>query len=141
MTVHLDFRAFAYYNPAYFQWITEDGEFDILFGASAADIRCTETVTLQSTVELPCNLNRESTIRDWLDYAPAKPVFDPLFQQMKAQMAASFGNDGSDSIIGMDMLGFMLDMPLLGLLEFQEQALPMPADQLVDGMLSQVRAL
>ncbi len=30
VTLALDFRAFAYYHPAYKQWITEDGEFDIL---------------------------------------------------------------------------------------------------------------
>ncbi|MEJ2353658.1 MAG: fibronectin type III-like domain-contianing protein, partial [Anaerolineales bacterium] len=33
VSVPLDFRAFAYYDPAYRQWITEDGEYDILIGA------------------------------------------------------------------------------------------------------------
>jgi beta-glucosidase len=37
VTIPLNFRSFAYYNPAYEQWITEDGEFDILIGASASD--------------------------------------------------------------------------------------------------------
>jgi beta-glucosidase len=64
VTLALDFRAFAFYHPAYKQWIAEDGEFEILIGASAADIRCTQTVTLQSTQELPCILNRESTLHD-----------------------------------------------------------------------------
>ncbi len=41
VSIELDFRAFAYYHPEYKQWITEDGEFDILIGASSADIRCT----------------------------------------------------------------------------------------------------
>ncbi|MBP7691622.1 MAG: glycoside hydrolase family 3 C-terminal domain-containing protein, partial [Anaerolineales bacterium] len=40
VAIPLDFRAFAYYDPAYQQWVTEDGEFDLLIGASAADIRC-----------------------------------------------------------------------------------------------------
>ncbi len=53
VSVSLDFRSFAYYHPAYSQWITEDGAFDILIGASSTDIRCTKTVTLQSTCELP----------------------------------------------------------------------------------------
>ena len=64
VTIALDFRAFAFYHPGYEQWITEDGEFDILIGASAADIRCTGDVTLHSTLELPCLLNRESTVRE-----------------------------------------------------------------------------
>jgi beta-glucosidase len=39
VSIHLDFRAFAYYHPEHKQWITEDGDFDILIGASSADIR------------------------------------------------------------------------------------------------------
>ncbi len=138
ITVHLDFRAFAYYHPGYKQWITEDGEFDILVGASSADIRCAETVTLQSTVDLPCILNRESTIRDWLDYPRGRPVFEPVFQDLKARMGAVFGGDDKDETTGMDMLDFMMDMPLLSLLQFQEHTLSIPADELVDEMLRQV---
>ena len=69
VTIALDFRAFAFYHPSYKQWIVEDGEFDILIGASAADIRGRQTVTLQSTAQLPSLLSRESTIRDWLEDA------------------------------------------------------------------------
>ena len=35
VSLALDFRAFAYYHPGYKQWITEDGQFDILIGASS----------------------------------------------------------------------------------------------------------
>ena len=51
VSIQLDFRAFAFYHPEYKQWITEDGDFDILIAASATDIRQTLTVTLQSTLE------------------------------------------------------------------------------------------
>ena len=53
VSIDLDFRSFAYYHPGYQQWITEDGEFDILIGASSEDIRSTQTITLQSTQDLP----------------------------------------------------------------------------------------
>ena len=132
----LDFRAFAYYHPAYKQWITEDGEFDILIGASSADIRCTKTVTLQSTLELPCLLNRESTLRDWMEDPRGKRVFGPLFQQMTAQMQAAFGG-GEGEATGMDTMGFLMEMPLLGVLHFQASALPMSPEDLVDGLLTQ----
>ena len=108
VTVPLDFRAFAYYHPTYSRWVTEDGEFDILIGASAADIRFVETVTLQSTVELPSVLNRDSTIHEWLNDRRGKVVFDPIWQMMKAQMDKAFGDDD----IG------LLDLPLLVLLAF-----------------------
>jgi len=139
VTLALDFRAFAYYHPAYQQWITEDGDFDILVGASSADIRCVLTVMLQSTLELPCILNRESTLRDWMEDPRGRRVFEPLFQQMVAPMQAAFGGgqDGGGAI-GMDSTGFLMEMPLLDILHFQENALPMPPEDLVDGLLAQV---
>lgn len=142
VTIPLNFRAFAYYDPAYGQWVTEDGEFDILIGASAADIRYTKTINLQSTLALPSILHRESTIRAWLDDPQGKGVFEPLFQMIQQQVSAIFGGDGDDeesSMIGMDMMGFLLDMPLLSVLNFREGDLPMPADEIVDALLRQVR--
>ena len=135
----LDFRAFAYYHPAYQQWITEDGEFDILVGASSADIRCALTVMLQSTLELPCILNRESTLRDWMEDPRGRRVFEPHFQQMVAPVKAAFGGgqDGGGAV-GMDSTGFLMDMPLLDILHFQENALPMPPEYMVDSLLAQV---
>jgi beta-glucosidase len=138
VSVPLDFRAFAYYHPAYKQWITEDGEFNLLIGASSTDIRCTQTVTLQSTLELPCLLNRESTLREWLEDPRGQGVLGPLFQQMSAQMHATFGGGEGSEGVGMDMSGFLMEMPLLGLLEFQENALPASPGEVVDGLLAQV---
>ena len=137
VTLVLDFRAFAYYHPAYQQWITEDGEFAILIGASSSDIRCIQTVTLQSTLELPCLLNRESTLRDWMEDPRGKRVFAPLFQQMTSQMQTAFGGSEGEGA-GMDTMGFLMEMPLLGVLHFQEAALLMPPEDLVDGLLAQV---
>lgn len=142
VTIELGFRAFAYYDPAYHQWVTEDGEFDILIGASSADIRATLTVTLHSTLDLPCTLDRESTVRDWLNFRRGQPVFGPFMQQLAASMRATFGSSESDdSHGGMEMQGFLLEMPLLSLLEFQENALPRPSVEIVDDLLKQVHAL
>ncbi len=137
VTVKLDFRSFAYYHPAYGRWITDDGAFDILVGASAADIRGQATVTLRSTVALPSLLNRESTMADWLEDPRGRVVIEGMYKVMIAQMNSMLGGDESDAI-GMDMLGFIMQTPLLSVLGFQESALPMPADDLVDGLLAQV---
>ena len=142
VTVALDFRAFAYYHPGYRQWITEDGEFDILIGASVADIRYTVSATLRSTLKLPCILNRESTVREWLEDPAGRAAFSPMYQQLKAQTAAMFGSgEGESGGIGMDPTGFMMEMPLLSLLQFQEASLPMPADAIVDMLLQQAHAM
>jgi beta-glucosidase len=135
VTIPLDFRAFAYYHPSYRQWITEDGEFDILIGASAADIRCSLTATLRSTVKLPCILNRESTVREWLEDPAGRAAFEPMYQQIRAQTAAMFGGGDESGGLGMDPTGFMMEMPLLNLLQFQEGSLPMPAEAIVDALL------
>jgi len=137
ITLKLDFRAFAYYHPAYKQWITEDGEFDILIGASSADIRCTQTVTLQSTLELPSILNRESTLREWLEDSRGKSILAPLYQQMNVQMMANFGGNGSETF-GMDPIGFLMDTPLVGLFNFLGDAIPTSPEEIVDGLLAQV---
>jgi beta-glucosidase len=96
-------------------------------------------VTLQSTLALPSLLSSQSTIREWLDDARGKPVFEPMFAQLLAQWGALLGDaEKSDGAIGMDMTGFMMDMPLLNLLELQENALPKSSDQIVNELLDQV---
>ena len=142
VTFPLDFRAFAYYHPGYGQWIAEEGEFDILIGASSADIRCTQTVTLQSTQELPSLLNRESTIREWMEDPRGKVVFGPMFQQIAEGMGQAMGGDTDGSeMIGIDIMTMLMDMPVLSILYFQEDALPAPPEQIVDGLLQQVKQL
>lgn len=134
----LDFRSFAYYHPAYKQWITENGEFDILIGASSADIRCTATATLTSTLELPSILSRESTLREWTEDARGMSVIAPLFQQMNEQIRASLG---AEDVIGMDPTGFLLDSPLLGVLHMVGSSLPVSPEEMVDGLLAKVYSL
>ena len=49
ITVTLGKRAFAYYNTNIHDWHVESGDFEILVGASSADIRLRETVAVRST--------------------------------------------------------------------------------------------
>lgn len=133
--IPLGFRAFAYYHPGYHQWIAEDGDFDILVGASAADIRCQAAVTLQSTAELPSLLNRESTLGDWLTDPKGSVVFEPVGKQIIAGMERRMGG----AAIGMDMMGFFKETPLLSLLHFQEGLLPENPEAIVEGLLAKVR--
>ena len=135
VTIPLDFRSFAYYDPAYKRWVTEDGDFDILIGSSSADIRCTETVTLESSLHLPSILNIESTIRDWLDDPKGKVAFGPIYEKMREQMNSSMG---SSDTIGMDMTGFMMEMPPLSILQFQQKSWDSSPHEIMEGLLQQV---
>ncbi|MFC1922579.1 glycoside hydrolase family 3 C-terminal domain-containing protein, partial [Chloroflexota bacterium] len=140
VTLSLDLRAFAYYHPAYRQWITEDGEFDILIGASSSDIRCTNTVTLQSTLELPSILDRDSTLTNWTEDPRGMSVLAPLYPQINDQMRAKFGGDDREQI-GMDPMGFLMDMPLMGLLHFLGISRPSSPEEAVDELLTKVYSI
>jgi beta-glucosidase len=141
VSIQLDFRAFAYYHPKYKQWITETGDFDLLIGASAADIRQTLTITLESTLSLPCLIDKESTIREWMADPRGKIVFGPSYVMVEKQSRKMFGGEGNESAIGMDIMEMFSDMPLVSVLMFQQDALPMPAEEMVAGFLTQVHAL
>ncbi len=140
VSIHLDFRAFAYYHPAYKQWIAEDGDFDILVGASAADIRCRATVTLHSSVELPCILDKESTVREWMADPRGKVVLGPTMAEIEAHIRKSFGGEeryGGESTRGRDIMTMVEDMPLTSALMIRPMGLPKPAEEWVDDLLRQ----
>lgn len=146
VSIQLDFRSFAYYHPEYKQWITEDGDFDILIAASAADIRQSLTVTLESTLSLPCILDKESTVREWMADSRGKVVFGPFFAKMEEEARKVFGGGGedgrygNDGAIGMDVMEMFSDMPLISVLMFQQNALPMHPEEIVAGLLAQVHS-
>jgi len=139
VSITLDSRAFAYYDPAHCQWVTEDGQFDILVGASSADIRCCATVTLQSTLQMPTTLHDESTIRAWFDDPMGRPILQPIFNElMKNGGFLSHDDAGDDS---MDAIRFLMDLPLRSFFHFQEGSLTQPPDDVTNMLLEQVRGV
>ena len=147
VSIELDFRAFAFYHPEYGQWITEDGEFDLLIAASATDVRQTVTVTLESTLTLPCILDKESTIREWLADPRGQVVAGPVFAQMQGLARRMFGGGGeeegegrynTDSAIGMDIMEMFKDMPLVSVLLFMQAAFDRHPEDIVADFLQQV---
>jgi beta-glucosidase len=145
VSLQLDFRAFAYYHPEYKQWITEDGDFDLLIASSAADIRQTLTVTLESTLSLPCILDKESTLSEWMADPRGKAAIGPLYSQIEVESRKRFsgGNEryGNEGAIGMDIMDTMIDMPLVSVLMWLQSAFPTPAEEMVDGLLKQVHSV
>jgi beta-glucosidase len=146
VSIKLDFRSFAYYHPKYKQWITEDGDFDVFIGASAADIRCYLTATLESTLILPCIIDKESTLREWLADPRGKQVLGSLYEKIETLSRKTFGEAerygnekaSNESAMGMDIMDMMLDMPVVSVLMFLQGSLTMPAEEIVDGLLAQV---
>jgi beta-glucosidase len=138
VTVDLDRRAFAYYDPAYGDWVAESGAFDILVGRSSADICLQETVQLESSQVLPSMLHRESTLGEWLDDPRGAAVLQPVLQQMMAHMGA--GEEAGSYAMGLGAIDLMRGLPLRAILRFAGDRLPMHPRQLIDSLLAQVHA-
>lgn len=141
VAIKLDFRAFAYYHPEYGRWITEDGDFDILIASSATHIRHILVVTLKSTLDLPCILDKESTVREWMADPRGRAVLGTYYPQIEDENRKTFGDsDGGESTIGMDLMASMGDMPLVSVLMWQQGWLSMHPEDFVDGLLAQVHS-
>jgi beta-glucosidase len=135
VTIELGQRAFAYYNPAYRDWVTESGEFDILVGRSAADICLTQTVEMTSTQQLPCILHKDSTIREWFGDPRGAAVLGPVLQEVMMQMPS--GLDAGDAL-GMGLTDFVQELPLTALLGFFGRQLPVTPEKYVDDLLAKI---
>ena len=111
--IALDFRAFAY-HPGYAQWITEDGDFDLLIGALGGrhPMRpCERHVAVDNSTCSRAS-TKESTVQDWMDDPRYRAVFEPTFQLMMAQMAQAFGGgDGTMTAPSAWTTGFIMQMP------------------------------
>jgi beta-glucosidase len=138
-TIALDFRSFAYYHPGYKRWISEDGQFDILIGASSNDIRFSQTVTLQSTQVLPSLLNHDSTLRDWMEDPRGKSVIEPVLQQVIAKIQGlAIEGQGGGGRIDQGFTNYLMGLPLRDVLHFQEAVLTVSPEELVDSLLASV---
>lgn len=83
VSIELDKRAFAYYNVKLGDWHVESGAFDIMVGASVADIKLKGTVEVTSTVV--------AAVPDYKETAPVYYTAD-VQHVTDAQFAALLGH-------------------------------------------------
>jgi beta-glucosidase len=131
--ITLEPRAFQYYDPRYGLWIAESGDFEILVGASSADIRQSATVRLTSAQALPCMLHRDSTIRDWMTDPRGAEVFQALVEQAKGRILGL----SSETRVwpGMELMPLSVVLGFFG-----GEQLGRSPDAVVEEMLAQVYA-
>jgi len=141
VSIPLDFRAFAFYHPKHKQWLVESGDFEILVGASSQDIRQVVALSVESTAELPSLLDRESTIREWMEDPRGSDVFAEFFAQMMEKTAAVFGGMEEGEGMGMNTMDMFMDTPVLSVLNFMDALLPASPDEIVDGLLAKAHSL
>ena len=136
VTIELDARAFAYYDPAYDQWVTESGSFEILVGRSAADICLKASVEMESTQILPSILGPDSTVGEWMADPVGAQMLGPVLRRVMQQ--AGHGTGGESEGLGMDLPGFVTDLTLASVLGFFGGQLPAAPEDIARGLLAQV---
>jgi len=116
VTFTLDKRSFAYYNEALHDFHVESGDFTIMFGASSLDIRQTVSVHVESTVEVPLEVNLFTPIEDILDTKKGKEILAPMLE------AALSGPSEDTDLMGEGaaemMRKMILEMPIGSLTNF-----------------------
>jgi beta-glucosidase len=85
VTFTLDKRAFAYFSVESKDWWVESGEFVIMVGSSAQEIRLIETIRVNSKQTMEKKFNRNSIFQDLL----ADPVGAALIADLIPQIAGN----------------------------------------------------
>jgi beta-glucosidase len=137
--ISLGFRAFAFYHPGNGRWITEDGEFDILIGASAADIRCVQTVHLTSTLDLSPILTSMSTPADWLADPRGQPLMEAFLRDLEPAVVGTLGAPKDGLKLDPMLPGYLMNMPLRDVLEFGSARGGLDPAEVVNGLLARLQ--
>lgn len=138
--IKLSRRAFAYYHPGYQDWVVDDGEFELLIGASSADIRARVEVTVTENKKLPSLLHLESTLREWGADPRGKPIFEAFMSKaMAAQPPKEVKPDSEREPIDIFMEMMLPDMPLRDVLQFMNPDSNHSTQQMLENMLAKVK--
>jgi len=138
--IKLSRRAFAYYHPVHKDWVVDDGKFELLIGASSADIRARVEVTVTENKKLPSLLHAESTLREWQADPKGKPLFEAFMARaMAAQPPKEVKPDSEREPIDIFMEIMLPDMPLRDVLQFMNSDPKRSAQQVLEDMLAKVK--
>ncbi|MDO5448143.1 MAG: glycoside hydrolase family 3 C-terminal domain-containing protein, partial [Clostridia bacterium] len=100
VTIELDRSAFEYYSPTLRAWVVEPGTYDIMVGASSADIRLTATIDIKSDEANGEIDYREATPKYW--NADIKNVDEEDFVDIFGAYPSEFVGDKSDDRVSRD---------------------------------------
>jgi len=131
----LNKRSFAYYNVELKDWHVETGDFHILIGKSSRDIVLSERIHVESSVHVPLQVHRNTTVGDLLS--------DPVLAPVAKDMLSKFGQNSLMDTREMDaetaemMAAMMKYIPLRAIANFSQGAF---TDEMLDGLIKQLNA-
>lgn len=105
LVLTLDDHAFAYYVPHLNQWAVESGRFELRVGVSSRDIHLTESIEVESDIEVRLLPTLGDTVLDWFSDDRTQAILQPIFDRLKL--------DASHP-----MYGITLGFPIPQLLQF-----------------------
>lgn len=122
VTMTLDWRAFAYYEPKMKDWNVETGEFEILIGKSSEEIVLTETVVVNGTKKMPVTYTVNTTFGDLPNTPQAMEILEPIFtaynqSQTNSEDASSSATEAITAEMNAAMEKFM---PLRAVISFSD---------------------
>lgn len=122
VTMTLDWRAFAYYEPKMKDWNVETGEFEILIGKSSEEIVLTETVVVNGTKKMPVTYTVNTTFGDLPTSPQAMEILEPIFTAYnQSQITSDDENSSSAEAITAEMNAAMEKfMPLRAVISFSD---------------------
>lgn len=118
VTMTLDKRAFAYYEPRIKDWYVEGGEFEIMAGKSSRDIVLSEKITYVQHKKLPVRYTVDTTMGDIFKDQRARAVVDHLYRAyFEGELSSQ--NEASEEAISNAMNDAMLEnLPIHAVIPF-----------------------
>jgi len=125
ITFTLDTRAFAWYDADVNAWRVETGTYNILAAASAADVRCSACIEMQSTYIEKKVISRDTLMGDVWELPQGRVFLSAILEKVKAsgKTGDTVGDDEA-------YLKMVLSMPMKTLI-----LIGLPAEQ-VDGFIA-----
>lgn len=122
VTITLDWRAFAYYEPKMKDWNVETGEFEILIGKSSEEIVLTETVVVNGTKKMPVTYTVNTTFGDLPTTPQAMEIIEPILTAYnQSQITSDDENSSASEAITAEMNAAMEKfMPLRAVISFSD---------------------
>lgn len=123
VTMELNGRAFSYYHTGIHDWYAEDGEYEILIGASSRDIRLKQSIQITSTKQIPFVAGDTTTWADVELFAKDPSVLDHI-RDISGFTEENRVNDDSLGAGADEMMANMFaDTPLHSILSFSGEEL------------------
>lgn len=125
VTMDLDARAFAYYETKISDWYVENGDYDILIGASSRDIKLSQAITMEGTKKIPFVAGSTTSCEDVELFAKDMTPLNEMLE--KSGFAEATSRENEDDSLGSGTAGLMRAMftgtPLHSILSFSGEEL------------------